>query len=74
VRTKIAKTAAFLALLIPVVLLEMYLCTAFLSARWQRAINDGLPVKVSLDQSQQPQLNPVSGKAVVYIAQDLPGL
>ena len=30
-------------LLIPLVLFEMYLCTAFLPMRWQRAINDSLP-------------------------------
>jgi hypothetical protein len=29
--------------------------------------------EVSLDQGQRPMLNPVSGKAVVYIAQDFPG-
>ena len=29
-------------------------------------------LEVSLDQTEQPQLNPVSGKAVVYIAQDFP--
>jgi hypothetical protein len=46
VRTKIAKRAAYLMLLIPLVLFEMYLCTAFLPMRWQRAINDSLPAAV----------------------------
>jgi hypothetical protein len=30
------------ALLVPLVLFEMYLCTAFLPIRWQRAINDSV--------------------------------
>jgi len=43
VRTRIAKRAACLVLLMPLVLFEMYLCTTFLPTSWQRAINDSLP-------------------------------
>lgn len=34
------KKAALLALLIPLTLFEVYLCTAFLPERWQRTIDE----------------------------------
>lgn len=34
--------AAFFVLLVPLMLCEMYLLTAFLPMQWQRAINDSL--------------------------------
>jgi hypothetical protein len=43
VRTKIAIRAACFVLLVPLVLCEMYLFTAFLPMQWQRTINDSLP-------------------------------
>jgi hypothetical protein len=56
---KIAKRAACMVLLLPLVLFEMYLCTAFLPMQWQRAINDSLPTILpkSHDQTTHPFLS-----------------
>ncbi len=55
VRTKIAMRAACFVLLVPLMLCEMYLFTAFLPLRWQRTINDSLP-----DILQSHDLTPIT--------------
>jgi hypothetical protein len=43
VKAKTVKKIALLVLLIPLTLMEVYLCTAFLPDTWQNAINDHIP-------------------------------
>ena len=40
--TEVMKKAALFALLIPLALFEIYLCSAFLPRRWQLAIDSGI--------------------------------
>jgi hypothetical protein len=74
VRTKIAKRAACLMLLIPLVLFEMYLCTAFLPMRWQRAINDSLPDMLPKSHDWTPITHPLLSEEIESVLREHVGL
>ncbi len=52
-------------LLIPLVLFEMYLCTAFLPMRWQRAINDSLPDILPKSHDWTPITHPLLSEEIL---------
>jgi hypothetical protein len=56
--------AACLVLLIPLVLFEMYLCTAFLPIRWQRAINASLPEILPQSHDWTPITHPLLSEEI----------
>jgi len=74
VRTKIVKRAACFVLLIPLVLFEMYLCTAFLPMRWQRAINDSLPDILPKSHDWTPITHPLLSEEIESVLREHLGL
>ncbi|SRR6266446_1647454 len=74
VRTKIAKRAACLVLLIPLVLFEMYLCTAFLPMQWQRAINDSLLDILPKSHDWTPITHPLLSEEIESVLREHVGL
>jgi hypothetical protein len=62
---KFVKKTFVTALLIPLILFEAYLCTAFLPLRWQHAIND---VLVRLPpESQTPVTHPMLSQEIEQV-------
>src|SRR6266478_3022096 len=74
VRTKIAMRTACLVLLIPMVLFEMYLCTAFLPMQWQRAINDSLPDILPKSHDWTPITHPLLSEEIESVLREHVGL
>jgi hypothetical protein len=74
VGTKISKRAACLVLLIPLVLFEMYLCTAFLPMRWQRAINDNLSALFPKSHDLTPIMHPLLSEEIESVLHQHVGL
>jgi hypothetical protein len=74
VRTKIAKRAACFVLLIPLFLFEMYLCTAFLPMRWQRAIDDSLADILPKSQDWTPITHPLLSEEIESVLRAHVGL
>ena len=73
-RTNIAKRAAVLAMLIPLVLFEMYICTAFLPMRWQRAVNDNLPDILPKSHDWTPITHPLLSEEIEGVLREHIGL
>jgi hypothetical protein len=65
---------ACLVLLIPLVLFEMYLCTAFLPMPWQRAINDSLPTILSKSHDWTPITHPLLSEEIESVLREHVGL
>jgi hypothetical protein len=59
------KKTLSIALLVPLILFEAYLCTAFLPLPWQRAINDVL-VRL-LPESQTPVTHPMLSQEIEQV-------
>jgi hypothetical protein len=59
---KFVKKIFVIALLIPLILFEAYLCTAFLPPQWQHAINDVL-VRL-LPESRTPVTHPMHSQEI----------
>jgi hypothetical protein len=74
VRTKIGRIAACLVLLIPLVLFEMYLCTAFLPMRWQRAIDHSLPDILPKSHDLTPITHPLLSEEIESVLREHVGL
>jgi hypothetical protein len=74
VRTKIAKRATCFVLLIPLVLFEMYLCTAFLPMRWQQAINDSLSDILPNSHDWTPITHPLLSEEIESVLSEHVGL
>ena len=74
VRTKIGKIAACLVLLIPLVLVEMYLCTAFLPMPWQRAIDHSLPDILPKSHDWTPITHPLLSEEIESVLREHVGL
>jgi hypothetical protein len=73
-RANIAKRAAVLAMLIPLVLFEMYIGTAFLPMRWQRAVNDKLPDILPKSHDWAPITHPLLSEEIERVLREHIGL
>jgi hypothetical protein len=61
-------------LLVPLVLFEMYLCTAFLPMRWQRAINDSLSDILPKSHDWTPITHPLLSEEIEGVFREHVGL
>ena len=61
-------------LLIPLVLFEMYLCTAFLQMQWQRAINDSLLDILPKSHDWTPITHPLLSEEIESVLREHVGL
>lgn len=69
-----AKRAACFVLLIPLVLFEIYLCTAFFPMRWQRAIDDNLPDILPKSHDWTPITHPLLSEEIKSVLREHVGL
>jgi len=57
-------------LLMPLVLFEIYLCTAFLPMRWQRAINDNLSDILPKSHDWTPTTHPLLSQEIESVLRE----
>jgi|SRR5580658_2058332 hypothetical protein len=68
------KKIAIIALLIPLVLFEVYLCTAFLPLQWQHAINDHIADILPKSHDSTSVTHPLLGKEIEQVLREHTGL
>jgi hypothetical protein len=61
-------------LLVPLVLLEMYFCKAFLPMRWQRAINESLSDILPKSHDWTPITHPLLSEEIEGVCRESVGL
>jgi len=66
--------AACFVLLVPLVLCEMYLFTAFLPMQWQRTINDSLPDVLPKSYDLTPNTHPRLSEEIESVLREHVGL
>jgi hypothetical protein len=68
------KKIPVIALLVPLVLFEIYLCTAFLPLRWQRATNNRIADVLPKSYDSTPGTHPLLSQEIEQVLREHTGL